>query len=514
MKSLSVSELKAIRRELERKHYLASFWDFARELLGYRDIAPQPHKEVFDFLLKPGERKLVLLPRNSFKSTILGVAYPLWRLAQDPNLRILLDSRTVDRAKLNLAAIKEHIERNARFREVFGDWKHIPGWRETSLTLPHRTAKHREPSIMCGGIDAPVTGGHYELIIVDDLHDETNSNTQSQLAKAVLHYKTLDPILSPGGQIIVIGTRWHREDTYAHILEEHKVTGRWQILQRAAYNPDGTLWFPQLLTREFLEEKRARLGPYLFSAQYLLQAIAQEDQRFLPAWIQYRDIQLIAAEGKVQLSVDGGPGFPVSITTTVDPAISQTKGSDYTGIVTVATDSAGRWYVLSARRIKGSAEEVINEIVREVRTYFTGIVGIEAVAYQKALKEFLDRRFYEEGLLVATRELISGSGRSKRTRIEGLVPKFSQGEVFLRIGIGPELEQELLSWTPAQELRHDDLIDALSHQLTLALPPSPRGGATVVGASWWDLPPEERARWRRQHEPQLGSLRPRTGYGD
>lgn len=439
------------------------------------------------------------------------VAFILWRLTKDANLRVLVDSRTQDRAKELLFHIKEHIEKNQRFRELFGDWKYIPGWREQSFVHPLRTKKFREPSIKVSGIDSPVTGGHYDLIVADDLHDESNSQTETACDKAILHYKTLLPILEPDGQLMVIGTIWSHMDLYHHI-QEHE-TG-WQVLKRPARNPDGSLWFPARITEEYLEDRKSKMGPYLFAAQFLLQAIASEDRRYLPEWIQYKDVFLYANEGHVELVVEG-KSIPTFVTLAVDPAISEKKTSDFSGLVPVATDPWGNWFVLNARRLRGGANDLIDAIIEEIRLWHVGIVGIETVAYQMALKEFLQDRLAEEGLLVGIQELTSGTGRSKRARIEGLVPRFSSGRVWLRKGMSGDLEHELLQWTPKQDMRHDDLIDALSHQTELALP-APMKGQKILGSDWFDLPPDERQKIRRQKEEvmdvRLG--RPHAGYGD
>lgn len=172
-----------------------------------------------EFLLSPGNFKLFLWPRGSFKSTIVTQGYSLWRLVRDPNLRVLIDSRTIDRSKFFLSEIKQHLDRNDRFKELFGNWKSVPGWAEHEITLPHRTIPHREPSIRCSGLNSPVTGGHYDLIIMDDIHDETNSTTEVKCNAAVLHFQSLFPILEPEGQLIVIGTPWSPLDVYQTILD-------------------------------------------------------------------------------------------------------------------------------------------------------------------------------------------------------------------------------------------------------------------------------------------------------
>ncbi len=289
----------------------------------------------------------------------------------------------------------------------------------------------------------------------------------------------------------------------------------WQVLQRSAYNPDGSLWFPTRLTEEWLEDQRATLGPWLFSSQYLNEPVAQEDRRFQPEWIIYKDGYVEYAEGRLYLVLaEDGKLRPLNVFTTVDPAISDRRYADFTGIVTIGAYLPDRWIVLSARRVRGGAHVVLDEIVREIRTWRPAIIGVETVAYQKALKEFLIDRLNREDLRISIAELKTGTGRSKRARIEGLVPYFSQGRIIIKKGVGKELEFELLSWTPAAEQGRDDLIDALSHQVNLAFPAG-NTGQLAHGADWFDLPPDERKKIRRERDlMQAGFGTIRTGYGD
>lgn len=287
---------------------------------------------------------------------------------------------------------------------------------------------------------------------------------------------------------------------------------KWKVLKRPAILPDGTLWFPSRLTEAYLADRKAKIGPYLFSAQYMLESIAPEERKFEAPWIQYVPINLVAAEGHVYIDVSHGRLLPVNVSLSVDPALSQKKSADYTGLTVVACDSSEVWYILSARRVKLGVHKLLDEIVEEIRTWQVSIVGIEIVAYQEALKDFLEPRLEEEGLYVTVEPLKTGSGRGKNARIEGLVPRFAAGNVYIREGVGPELEHELLNWHPKKEMRHDDLIDALSHQATLVVPATPQG-QRVLGPDLFDLSPEEREKLRKKKErlENVGG-RPQTGY--
>lgn len=292
-----------------------------------------------------------------------------------------------------------------------------------------------------------------------------------------------------------------------------EATGRvWKVLLRSAYNDDGSLWFPKRLSAEHLAAERKTMGPYRFASQYLNQAIAKEEQRFMPEWLIYKPIYLEASEGHLHVWY-GNSLEPVNVFTTCDPAISKKQYADYTALVTIAVDQLNRWYVLSARRFRGGAHEIIDEIVKEIRQYHPGVLGVETIAFQAALRDFLLDRLRELSIRCQVVELKTGSGRGKRSRIEGLVPVFSAGRVFLREGIGPELGDELLLWSPAKETGHDDIVDALSHHGTLAFPAHP-DGQTDFGFEHHDLSPAQRRKIKQEKDrvEQEAQGRSRTGY--
>jgi hypothetical protein len=139
---------------------------------------------------------------------------------------------------------------------------------------------------------------------------------------------------------------------------------------------------------------------------------------------------------------------------------------------------------------------------------------VETVAFQLALKDILEERFQREGLLVSIIELKSGSGKSKRARIEGLIPRFAANRVTFRLGMGTELENELREWRPWGDQEHDDLADALSHQSAISIP-APETGVLTAAIDYMDLAPWERVERRRQKDRSLGNYTgrdPITGY--
>lgn len=218
-----LQKVRTQRLTLEREKYQTNFLAFLKEVLNYTDVEEQPHNDIIQTLLSPSQYKMFLLPRGSFKSSIITIGYSMWRITQNPNIRILIDSKTLEKARMFLSEIKYHIEYNQRFKDLYGDWKYVPGFQEGAITVPQRTKPLKEATIETGGVNSPQTGGHYDMIVADDLHDEKNVASEIERQRVILHFKTLFPILEPKGQLILVGTRWHWDDLYSWVIKNEKV---------------------------------------------------------------------------------------------------------------------------------------------------------------------------------------------------------------------------------------------------------------------------------------------------
>jgi hypothetical protein len=76
------------------KEYVLNLFSFAREVLGYSLLEEYPHADWSSELEERHSRSLWLEPRYTYKSTVFSKTYPIWRLLENPNLRILLANAT------------------------------------------------------------------------------------------------------------------------------------------------------------------------------------------------------------------------------------------------------------------------------------------------------------------------------------------------------------------------------------------------------------------------------------
>lgn len=217
---------------------------------------------------------------------------------------------------------------------------------------------------------------------------------------------------------------------------------KWNVVYKRAYNDDGTLFFPEKLSEEFLESAKRSMGSYIFSNQYLNDIIPTDLQTFKKEWFRY--YETIPRKRHTFIFID--------------PALSEADTSDFTGIVVVHTDSEKRWFIEHAARYRITPTKLIDFIFELNKRYKPQTIGIEEVAYQKALLYFLSEEMRRRGEIIPATGIKYAPDKSKQTRILSLVPRFEWGHIFLNQGLS-DLELELMRFPRGA---HDDLIDALA----------------------------------------------------
>jgi hypothetical protein len=218
LESIPTSERQAAIQEAKREIYRSSLFATAKHLLGYSLMVPHAHGKLAGVLESPTRRKLIVMPRGTFKTSITSVAYPIWLLLRNPNLRIILDSELYTNSKNILREIKQHVEGNA-FRELFGDWRG-PVWNEGEIVIAPRAIVKKEASITCSGIGAQKTGQHYDVAILDDMNSPKNSATPEGCARVHQHYRYYQSLLEPeGSTLVIVGTRYSQGDLISFVLQ-------------------------------------------------------------------------------------------------------------------------------------------------------------------------------------------------------------------------------------------------------------------------------------------------------
>lgn len=442
-----------LRRIKERA--ATDYFYFCKEILGYSKMSEVPHQELCTHIRKTGKRKkLTLMPRNSFKSSVITVGHTLFSLTQNPNKRILIASETQKNATKYVKEIKAHIEKNEKFRALYGDLESKDDtWRDFEITINTRTRAFKECSVTASSLEKGLqTGMHYSDIYLDDVVSKANVNTPEQIQKTLDYYRLLLSILDPDGTIYVNGTRWSIHDLYGWILDaENGELAKFDTLVKAAIDDDGNLLMPSILPREFLEDQRGTQGPYIFSCQYMNNPLSDDNVTFKEEWVQW---------------YEKSPGGLIYFMT-VDPAISQKTEADFTGLIVNGVDHRNEWWIQEAIKAKVNIPGIVDLIFENAKRYAPIMaLGMEKFALEKALKQALQDEMIKRNFFFPIVEIETDTRLSKDVRIRALQPKFSNRMVHLK----HEHQALYMQISMHPQLKNDDLIDALKSQLAITYP--------------------------------------------
>jgi predicted phage terminase large subunit-like protein len=225
----------------------------------------------------------------------------------------------------------------------------------------------------------------------------------------------------------------------------------WNIVYEEERKEDGSLFFPERLSDEFLSNKRKILGSYIYANQYQNRVIPDEDQDFKKDWLKY--YHFIPEDTHTFI--------------TIDPAISLQEGADYTAFCVVHVNRHTDWFVSRIERMKITATDTVKLIFNLYEQYNPQVIGIEAIAYQESLMHFLNEEMKRKGVMLPLKAIKASSldadgnkkvMRSKNMRILSLVPRFENGKIFLCQGMH-DFEVEFSSFPRGS---HDDCMDALA----------------------------------------------------
>lgn len=408
---------------------------------------------------------LLLLPRGTFKTSVVTISFTLQNFLHDPNIRILLDSETYSKSKAFLAEIKGHLETNEEYREVFrtihgifpneGRKKELL-WTDSKINLACRNRPRKEPTLDCGGVDITKNSMHYDLIIADDLHSQTNVTNKEQIDNVKDHWRLSYSLLDPGKPMIVIGTRWHFDDLYQLILDEHR--DEFNILVRRAIKDDGSLFFPQVLTKKRLNSIKNKQGSAHFSKQYQNEPIDDETATF-----KHKDFRRKKWEDIQDIPINWGIA--------IDPS-EKGEYSDFAAFVVGGMDYQRNLYIRHITRAKMTYSEIINETFKLYTLFLPKQIAIETVFQQKTIMHEMTNEQKRRGTWLPIQE-IRKRDVSKEERIKALAPFYEYGHIF-HISECPqldELEYELLKFPYG---KNDDVIDAAATLLEFLSPPNPK----------------------------------------
>lgn len=203
-----------------------SHMDFATFVKTYGNFELAEHQTWIAAALEDPLGKLVLILGHpeSGKSTLVSLWYVLYRIAQNPDIRIALVSKSSPKAQDLLTRVKRYLtethlyadsERNLiedfqGFKPQHGDLE----WSQDQIFIRHRKSGERDPTVQALGIGKQIYGTRLDLLILDDSLVMDNQLSELQRERYDIWFDGEARSRAQKGQTVINGTRLLPRDLY------------------------------------------------------------------------------------------------------------------------------------------------------------------------------------------------------------------------------------------------------------------------------------------------------------
>ncbi len=468
----SVAKLPHLEQvKLQRQQIRTDLYYLLRYVMGRPDIEhPWMLKRIREVQNNP-DGYLDLWARDHRKSTVITYALtiqdilashgedplPKWN-GMEPTFGIFSHTRSISSEFVR--QIKTELQTNPVLIGLFPDVlyanaeKEATRWSVQNGLTVKRKSNPKEATVEGWGlVDGQPTGKHFNVLIYDDVVTTESVNTPEMIEKTTKAWELSQNLGDRNPRIRGIGTRYHFADTWRAIMDRQALIPR---LHPAT--EDGTAaGRPVYLTPHEIAKKRRNMGPYTFSAQMLLNPIADSLQGFQRHWFDHR-FEYGQMDHKSMNRV-----------LICDPANDKKKGSDWTTMAVIGKGADGNVYLLDFIRDRLTLKERASEYMRLHRKWKPQQAAYEEyglqsdIEYIKVLQQQKTHSF----------DIVKLGGKlSKPDRINRLIPvcadgKFWMPEAIMRTTYEHKLEeqiivlieQEFLAWPVPV---HDDGMDVIS----------------------------------------------------
>lgn len=387
-------------------------------------------------------RLLINVPPEHAKSTILTVNYPLYRIAMNPNVQIVIVSQTQTRAKEFLYAIKQRLTEPqwTKMQTVYGPaegWKDTADqWRDDRIYIK-RESERKDPTVQAIGMGQQIYGTRADLIILDDVI--TTSNAHEWEKQLNWLQKMVITRLGATGMLMIVGTRVASIDLYKELRNpDHWSGGKspftymampavlefadkpenwrtlwaksdrpWDGAEGELATPDADGLYPKWDGKQ-LFERRSEVGAHTWALVYQQQDV-EEDAIFPPISV-YGSVNKLRRPGLIDPKKVGHPKLSDStyIIMGLDPAMS-----GKTGAIMYAVDQRTQMrYVLDVFNMVDPTPGKIRALMEDwIDRYHPNELRIEINAHQKSYALDEELRMWLGSKGVAMRSHFTGKNK-------------------------------------------------------------------------------------------------------
>lgn len=452
----------------QRKHLAergkADLFFLCKGILGYSDINVRTHGPVIAFAqLEKRNRRMFLMPRSTFKSTIITIGTAIQDAIKNPDdARLLIVNEIHDNSVAFLSEIKGHFESNELFRALYADIlpERTQGtgsdWSQTRASLK-RALRYKDPTWDTNGVGGATTSRHYRRIIADDLIGEAALISPAKMEATIKWTGSLESLLvTPNDRIDFVGTRWMLNDLYGQVIK--KYGSEIAVFRRGALE-DGESIFPENIPKEFLTRLQ-ETEPLRYYSQY-----GNDPQSGGLAEFPKQNLQhfTFGIDQRVHFTdIKGQPKYwPLDwldITILVDPNGGLKTSTDNAAIDVAGVSPDGEVFTLFVKGYKPDPTQFVNDIWDIAVRWNPRMIGIEQAGQQNTLHYF-ERMMKEKRRTFRVQPLLHQK-RNKIQRITTAVQPMLATRKLYTLASQTVLNGQIKNH-PDNE--HDDELDALSY---------------------------------------------------
>ena len=385
-------------------------------------------------------RLIVNMPPRHTKSEFVSFLLPAWMVGRNPKLKIIQATHTGELAVRFGRKAKTLID-SEEYSKIF----------ETSLREDSQAAGRWETAqggeYFAAGVGGAITGRGADLLIIDDPHSEQDAMSASAFDNAYEWY-TSGPRqrLQPGGQIVLVMTRWSKKDLTGILLNNQKeVKGdQWDVVEFPAIINHEPVW-PEYWKIGELESVKATLPVGKWNAQWMQEPTSEEGALIKREWWQvWEKDELPHVEYVIQA---------------YDTAFLKKETADYSAITTWGVfypneDSKPNLILMDSIKDRFEFPELRRVALDQYNYWKPDMVIVE----QKASGTPLTHELRQMDIPVMT--FTPSRGNDKHVRVNTCAPLFEAGLIWAPdMKFAEEVVEECAAFPHGD---HDDLVDSMT----------------------------------------------------
>lgn len=268
-----MSELNEIVGDMEITAFLLKckqdFQFFCNNVLNdmFKDGGIQPYMMEWFDLMQQNNRVVIFAPRGFGKTTILGVAYPIWLAFTKRNLNIMIVSNSEAQSKRVLALIKSTIENSPLLQEM-----KPKDFKETWSSKQINTSTGCK--LYCRPFTKSIKGERTDFVLMDEA---------SSYEYPELYFDYIVPTMNPDGKIALISTSDVGSNLMALIEDRNEDNAIGYCVEKYSAIMNGESIWPSRFPMKRLNEIKIEQGEQFFEKNFMNNPFAESGQSIFTA---------------------------------------------------------------------------------------------------------------------------------------------------------------------------------------------------------------------------------------